>query len=58
MTLGLAFCTMTLAWLSLYALVVTRAGVLLHNGRARRAIDGVTGTVLIALGIRLAVERN
>ena len=52
------FCAMTLAWLSVYALVVTRAGALLRRARVRRAIEAVTGTVLIALGVRLATERR
>jgi len=52
--LGLVFCTMTLAWLSLYALVVARAGDVLRRTRVRRALDAITGTALVALGIRLA----
>jgi threonine/homoserine/homoserine lactone efflux protein len=56
LTLGLVFCSMTLVWLSLYALVVTRAGALLRRERVRRTIEAVTGTVLVALGLRLAAE--
>ena len=52
--LGLVFCAMTLAWLSLYALVVARAGDVLRRPRVRRALDAITGTALVALGIRLA----
>lgn len=55
--LGLAFSAMGLAWLSLYAIVVARAGAFLR-GRARRVIDAVTGTVLVALGLRLAADRS
>ena len=58
LTLGLVFCTMTLAWLTFYALVVTRAGALLRRERVRRALEAVTGTVLIAIGVRLATERH
>jgi threonine/homoserine/homoserine lactone efflux protein len=55
--LGLLFCLLTLAWLSLYAAAVARlSGVL--TGRVRRAIDAVTGTVLVAFGIRLAAEER
>ena len=52
--LGLLFCALTLAWLSAYALAVDRAGDVLRRPRVRRAIDAVCGTVLVALGIRLA----
>ena len=58
LALGLVFCTLTLVWLTVYALVVTRAGALLRRGRVRRAIEAVTGTVLIALGLRLATEQR
>ncbi len=55
--LGLVFCAMTFAWLCCYTLAVARMGGLLSRTRVRRALDAVTGTVLIALGIRLATER-
>lgn len=54
--LGLLFSLMGLAWLMLYAVVVAKAGQFLR-GRVRRALDAVTGTVLVAFGIRLATER-
>jgi threonine/homoserine/homoserine lactone efflux protein len=54
--LGLLFCAMTLAWLTLYALAISRM-VHLLTGRVRRVLDGVTGVVLVALGLRLATER-
>jgi threonine/homoserine/homoserine lactone efflux protein len=52
--LGLLFCALTLAWLCVYAAAVARAGELLRRPRVRRAIDALTGTALVALGIRLA----
>jgi threonine/homoserine/homoserine lactone efflux protein len=56
--LGLVFCTMTLVWLTAYGAAVARAGDVLRRPRIRRAIDGVTGTVLVALGLRLAAEQR
>jgi len=56
--LGLTFGTMTLAWLSAYAFVIAKGGDLLGRSRARRVIQAVTGTVLVAFGVRLAVERG
>ena len=52
--LGIAFCTMTFAWLSVYAVAVARARGWLLRSRARRALDAVTGSVLVVLGLRLA----
>jgi threonine/homoserine/homoserine lactone efflux protein len=57
LALGLLFCTMTFAWLTLYAAAVARVGRLLTRA-ARRLLDAVTGIVLVALGIRLATEKR
>jgi threonine/homoserine/homoserine lactone efflux protein len=56
--LGLAFCTLTLAWLTGYACVVARAGDLLRRPRVRRTLDAITGAVLVGFGLRLATERQ
>lgn len=58
LALGLVFCTMTLVWLSAYAFAVARVGDILRRPFVRRAFDAILGTVLIALGIRLATERR
>jgi threonine/homoserine/homoserine lactone efflux protein len=58
LALGLVFCTMTLVWLAAYAAGVARAGAVLRRPRVRRVLDAVTGTVLVALGLRLAAERR
>ena len=56
--LGLVFCSLTFVWLSAYAVVVARAGDLLRRPRIRRAMEAVTGAVLVALGLRLAAEQR
>ena len=55
---GLLFCTLTLAWLAAYALVVARARGVILRPRVRRAIDRVTGVALVGFGVRLAAERR
>jgi threonine/homoserine/homoserine lactone efflux protein len=57
LALGFLFCAMTFAWLTLYAAAVARLGRLL-TGAVRRALDAVTGIVLVALGLRLATEER
>ena len=57
LALGLLFCALTLAWLTAYAFAVARAGDLFRRPKIRRAIEGVTGAVLVALGVRLATQR-
>jgi threonine/homoserine/homoserine lactone efflux protein len=54
--LGVAFSVMTLAWLSAYAVAIAWAGDALIRPRVRRALNALTGTVLIALGLRIATE--
>jgi threonine/homoserine/homoserine lactone efflux protein len=48
----------SLAWLSVYAAVVPRAGDVLRRPPVRRALDRATGVVLIGLGVRLALTRR
>ncbi len=56
--LGLIFCTMTFAWLTGYALLVASAGNFLSRPKVRRAVEGVTGTVLIAPGLHIATSHD
>jgi threonine/homoserine/homoserine lactone efflux protein len=58
LALGLVFSAMTLTWLSAYAAAVAKAGERLLRPRVRRALDAITGLVLVALGLRLATERR
>jgi threonine/homoserine/homoserine lactone efflux protein len=56
--LGAVFSLMTFTWLALYAILIARAGDFLRRPRIRRAIEGVTGTLLIGLGARIAAEQR
>jgi threonine/homoserine/homoserine lactone efflux protein len=56
--LGLLFCTLTLTWLSAYAVAVARAGDFLRRSKVRRVFEGLTGAVLVALGLRVAAEQR
>ena len=58
LVLGLVFVSMTLVWLSIYAAVVARAGHILRRPRVRRAFDAAMGTILLAFGVRLAIDRR
>jgi threonine/homoserine/homoserine lactone efflux protein len=57
LALGALFASLTLAWLSLYAVAVAKAAGFLHRSPVRRALDAVTGFALVALGVRVAAER-
>jgi threonine/homoserine/homoserine lactone efflux protein len=58
LALGLVFCAMTFLWLAAYSAAVDRAGHVLRRSGVRRALDAVTGTVLVALGLRLATTQR
>ena len=58
LALGLLFCLLTLVWLTGYAVAVAKAGDLFRRARVRRWIEGVTGAVLVALGLRLATSQR
>lgn len=47
-----------LIWMTLYAHLVHRAHRTLTRGDVRRWLEGATGIVLIALGLRVALERR
>lgn len=50
------FIVMGLVWLTAYALLVARVGALLQRSVVRRVLNTVTGTVLTALGVRVALS--
>jgi threonine/homoserine/homoserine lactone efflux protein len=54
--LGVVFSTLTCTWLTVYAIAISTAGRLLRASRAQRAIEAVSGTALIGLGTRVAVD--
>lgn len=58
MSLGLIFSLMTFLWLAAYAFVVAKAGEILRRPLIRRWIEAVTGTLLVALGLRIAAEKS
>lgn len=56
--LGLVFCSLTFAWLTGYAIAVAKAGDFLRRPKIRRAVEGLMGAVLLALGLRLATQQR
>ncbi len=54
----LAYEAILLNWLHLYGYLVSRAGQSRFGIRARSILQGVTGIVLLTLGIRLAFEQK
>ena len=49
---------LTLVWLAVYAFLVGSSTALINRPPVRRALDRFTGVVLIAFGVRLALDRR
>ena len=58
LALGVVFALMTFAWLAFYAAMIAKAGKFLRRPAIRRAIEGVSGILLIGLGLRIATEQR
>ena len=58
LALGGVFVVMTLAWLCAYSLAAARAAQALQRPRVKASLDRITGTALVALGVRLAFEHR
>jgi threonine/homoserine/homoserine lactone efflux protein len=54
----LAYEAILLIWLHLYGYLVSRAGQSRFGTRVRAILQGVTGVVLLTLGVRLAFEQK
>jgi threonine/homoserine/homoserine lactone efflux protein len=54
----LAYECILLCWLHAYGYLVSRAGQTSAGARVRQALEGVTGLILVGLGVRLALERR
>jgi len=58
MLMMFAYEAILLSWLNLYGYLVSQAGQSRFGTRVRNILQGVTGVVLIALGVRLACEQK
>ena len=58
LALGIVFAGMTFLWLAFYAAAIHKVRNALQRPAVRRLVEGVTGLVLIALGLRIATEQR
>ena len=56
--LGGLFVVMTAVWLCSYALLAVKVSSVLTRPRVKATLDGLTGLVLVGLGVRLALEQR
>lgn len=58
LALGIVFAGMTFLWLAVYAAAIHKMRNALQRPTMRRLVEGMTGMVLIALGLRIATEQR
>jgi threonine/homoserine/homoserine lactone efflux protein len=58
LALGSLFCLLTFGWLSLCTVALHRAGRWLRRSRTRRILDASAGAVLVALGVKVVLQRT
>jgi threonine/homoserine/homoserine lactone efflux protein len=56
--LGLVFSSLTFLWLAFYAVMLAKIGHALNRPRIRRPFEAVMGSLLMAVGLRLALEQK
>ncbi len=56
--LGATFVLMTVCWLAFYVLLLGLAGDVMRTAPLRRAIEAMTGVVLVGLGLKIVTERG
>jgi threonine/homoserine/homoserine lactone efflux protein len=58
LVLGAIFNALGILWLVLYAVIAARARRVMQRPKVKARLDVLSGTVLVALGVRLALERR
>lgn len=57
-TLAAIFLVVAVAWWRTFSLLLGPISRALRSSRARRTLDGVAGTLLVGIGVRVALERR
>jgi threonine/homoserine/homoserine lactone efflux protein len=57
-TLAAVFLAIAVAWWRLFTLLLGPVSRLLRGARARRVLDGVAGTMLVGIGVKVAFEHR
>lgn len=55
---GAIFALIVMIWLTIYVVIISRAGSFIRRPSVQRIMERITGIVLIALGIRVAIEQH
>ena len=56
-TLAVVFLVIAVCWWRVFTLLLGPVARVLHRDRARRVLDGIAGTLLVGIGVKVALER-
>ncbi len=56
-SLGLTYVVLTAIWFVLYILLLNAIRTFMMKPKTQLAVEGITGTVLVGFGIKLAMEK-
>lgn len=55
--MGITYTALTAIWFLLYVYLINQISAFMKKPKAQNIIEGITGTILIAFGIKLALEK-
>ena len=55
--MGITYIVMTAVWFLLYVSLFNRISAFMKRPKTKKMIEGITGTILIGFGIKLALEK-
>ncbi|PQD96737.1 LysE family translocator [Pradoshia eiseniae] len=55
--MGITYTVLTAVWFLLYVYLINQISVFMKKPKAQAMIEGITGTILIGFGIKLALEK-
>jgi RhtB (resistance to homoserine/threonine) family protein len=56
--MGITYTVLTALWFILYVYLINQVSTIMKKPKAQNIIEGITGTILIGFGIKLALEKT
>ncbi|MEH7275887.1 LysE family translocator [Neobacillus vireti] len=58
LTMGITYTILTAVWFLLYIYLLNQISAFMKKPRTQRVMEGITGTILIGFGLKLALEKT
>lgn len=56
--MGITYTVLTAIWFLLYVYLINQISVFMKKPKAQNIIEGITGTILVGFGVKLALEKS